>query len=113
MDKGAHFYKCDFQVHSPRDANWKGKRPQNDDERRSFAAAFVTACRSNRQTLHAWHLPRVDHDTRPDRENFLSRAWLDFAIGAPARRDDDAYRIVSLPRRIAGAMAIYQQRGLA
>ena len=24
MDKGAHFYKCDFQVHSPRDINWTG-----------------------------------------------------------------------------------------
>lgn len=26
MDKGAHFYKCDFQVHSPRDINWTGER---------------------------------------------------------------------------------------
>lgn len=26
MDKGAHFYKCDFQVHSPRDINWTGNR---------------------------------------------------------------------------------------
>jgi len=26
MDKGAHFYRCDFQVHSPRDRNWTGKR---------------------------------------------------------------------------------------
>jgi hypothetical protein len=25
MDKGAHFYQCDFQVHTPRDQNWKGK----------------------------------------------------------------------------------------
>ncbi|MFD2164500.1 TrlF family AAA-like ATPase [Paradesertivirga mongoliensis] len=26
MDKGAHFHKCDFQVHSPRDINWTGSR---------------------------------------------------------------------------------------
>src|SRR5690242_9744802 len=26
MDKGAHFYKCDFQVHSPRDNQWNGNR---------------------------------------------------------------------------------------
>jgi len=24
MDKGAHFYKTDFQIHSPRDAQWVG-----------------------------------------------------------------------------------------
>lgn len=26
MDKGAHFQKCDFQVHSPRDNSWTGKK---------------------------------------------------------------------------------------
>ncbi|WP_321430689.1 hypothetical protein [uncultured Methanolobus sp.] len=26
MDKGAHFYRCDFQVHTPRDINWTGKK---------------------------------------------------------------------------------------
>ncbi|WP_440068071.1 TrlF family AAA-like ATPase [Tenacibaculum discolor] len=26
MDKGAKFYRCDFQVHSPRDINWTGVR---------------------------------------------------------------------------------------
>ena len=26
MDKGAHFYRCDFQVHSPRDRNWTGNK---------------------------------------------------------------------------------------
>jgi len=26
MDKGAHYYKCDFQVHSPRDRGWTGKK---------------------------------------------------------------------------------------
>lgn len=26
MDKGAHFYRCDFQVHSPRDRGWTGNK---------------------------------------------------------------------------------------
>jgi len=26
MDKGAHFYKCDFQIHTPRDINWIGNK---------------------------------------------------------------------------------------
>jgi len=26
MDKGAHFYRCDFQVHSPRDRAWTGQK---------------------------------------------------------------------------------------
>ncbi len=26
MDKGAHFYKCDFQVHTPRDRSWSGSK---------------------------------------------------------------------------------------
>ena len=26
MDKGAKFYRCDFQLHSPRDIAWTGAR---------------------------------------------------------------------------------------
>lgn len=47
MDSGAHFYRCDFQVHSPRDPQWTGVRPLSEVDRRAFAAAFVTACRAN------------------------------------------------------------------
>lgn len=33
MDKGAHFYRCDFQVHSPRDKKWVGRKfGVNSDE---------------------------------------------------------------------------------
>ncbi|MDR4499645.1 MAG: AAA family ATPase [Candidatus Scalindua sp.] len=45
MDHGAHFYKCDFQVHTPRDNNWIGERPLTDDDRKSYADDFVKACR--------------------------------------------------------------------
>ena len=46
MDKGAHFYRCDFQVHTPRDKQWSGYVPQNEAERKAFAERFVQACRS-------------------------------------------------------------------
>lgn len=43
-DKGAHFRRCDFQIHTPRDNQWKGDRPAVGD-RLAYAQAFVTACR--------------------------------------------------------------------
>ncbi|HVW07491.1 MAG TPA: AAA family ATPase [Bryobacteraceae bacterium] len=45
MDKGAHFYKCDFQVHTPRDLNWTGAACVTDEERRNYATSLVQACR--------------------------------------------------------------------
>jgi type III restriction enzyme len=45
MDKGAHFYRCDFQVHSPRDCNWVGHRPESEDDRKEYAKRFIAACR--------------------------------------------------------------------
>lgn len=43
-DKGAHFRRCDFQVHTPRDNQWKGSRPSPED-RAKYAKSFVAACR--------------------------------------------------------------------
>lgn len=31
MDKGAHFYHCDFQVHTPRDLQWHANVVQAND----------------------------------------------------------------------------------
>jgi type III restriction enzyme len=45
MDRGARFYRCDFQVHSPRDCNWKGERPETEHARREYARRFIAACR--------------------------------------------------------------------
>jgi chromosome segregation protein len=45
MDQGAHFYKCDFQVHSPRDAQWNGKAAVTETERKAYAEELVLACR--------------------------------------------------------------------
>lgn len=46
MDKGNHFYKCDLQIHSPRDRNWKGGPAVTEGERVEFAKKFVKECRS-------------------------------------------------------------------
>lgn len=46
MDKGAHFFRCDFQVHTPRDIRWTGKERITDDDRRAYAAELVQACRT-------------------------------------------------------------------
>lgn len=45
MDKGAHFYRCDFQVHTPRDINWSGDRPQTPENRKSYAEDLIKKCR--------------------------------------------------------------------
>jgi chromosome segregation protein len=45
MDKGAHFYRCDFQVHTPRDANWIGSEAVMPEERATYATELIRACR--------------------------------------------------------------------
>jgi chromosome segregation protein len=44
-DKGAHFYRADFQVHTPRDLNWDGAGAKTDAERQAYAGEFVACCR--------------------------------------------------------------------
>lgn len=44
-DKGAHFYRCDFQVHTPRDGNWQGQDAVSEAQREAFASGLVQACR--------------------------------------------------------------------
>jgi hypothetical protein len=45
MDKGAHFYRCDLQVHSPRDQNWAGDDAVAEEQRQAYANQLVQACR--------------------------------------------------------------------
>lgn len=47
-DKGGHFYRADFQVHTPRDTQWDGDRPADRD---TWADLFVTKGRE--KGLHA------------------------------------------------------------
>lgn len=46
MDSGAHYFKTDLQVHTPRDRAWTGKRPVSDEERERYARSFVSSCRA-------------------------------------------------------------------
>ena len=46
MDKGNHYKKCDLQVHSPRDRNWKGSACVREVERETYSKAFVKECRA-------------------------------------------------------------------
>ena len=50
-DKGGHFYRSDFQVHTPRDTQWKGAHPVSDADRKAWAESFVAQCRA--EVLHA------------------------------------------------------------
>lgn len=45
MDQGNHYKKCDLQVHSPRDRNWKGDNCVTEEERGVYSKAFVKECR--------------------------------------------------------------------
>lgn len=45
-DDGAHFFRSDLQVHSPRDAQWKGAKATTAAERQAFAQEFVAECRN-------------------------------------------------------------------
>jgi len=44
-DRGAHFFRCDLQVHTPRDINWTGSECVTSEGRREYAAQLVQACR--------------------------------------------------------------------
>lgn len=46
MDQGNHYKKCDLQVHSPRDRNWKGSDCVTQEEREAYSKAFVKECRA-------------------------------------------------------------------
>jgi type III restriction enzyme len=44
-DKGAHYHRCDFQVHTPRDLQWTGADRVTEEERMAYATSLVEACR--------------------------------------------------------------------
>ena len=44
-DKGAHFFRCDLQVHTPRDINWSGQDAVTEDERQAYARLLTQTCR--------------------------------------------------------------------
>lgn len=47
-DKGAHFHRCDLQVHSPRDPRWAGRSYTEDADRADYAARLIASCREKK-----------------------------------------------------------------
>lgn len=83
MDKGAHFYRCDFQVHTPRDQNWKGKDSVSAEDRAQYAQSLVAYCRSH--DLHA--IAVTDHH---------DMAFVPYVLKAAAAETDESG--AALPR---------------
>jgi chromosome segregation protein len=48
MNKGARYFKCDFQVHTPRDLKFSGQACVSDVERKVYSENFIKACREKR-----------------------------------------------------------------
>jgi chromosome segregation protein len=48
MNKGARYFKCDFQVHTPRDLQFSGQSCVSDAERKAYSEKFIKACREKR-----------------------------------------------------------------
>ena len=86
-DKGAHFYRSDFQVHTPRDRGWTGPDCVSDGERKAYAKTLVDACRT--KGLQA--IAVTDHH---------DMAFADFIRTAAAEETDDAGVILPTPERL-------------
>ena len=101
-DKGAHFYRCDFQVHSPRDGNWTGADCITDDERRAYAEKLVGACRQrglhaiavtdHHDMLFASYVRRAAEDEKdangqllPKEERLIVFPGMELTLGVPCQ----------------------------
>jgi hypothetical protein len=45
-DAGARYWRCDLQVHTPRDQRWPGDDPRGQDERRALARTYLAAAQT-------------------------------------------------------------------
>jgi chromosome segregation protein len=87
VDKGAHFYRCDFQVHTPRDQNWKGKDAATAEERAEYAQSLVSYCRSH--DLHA--IAVTDHH---------DMAFVPYVLNAATAETDDSGEVLPRDKRL-------------
>lgn len=77
MDKGAHFRRCDFQVHTPRDPQWAGRRCHSEEDRKAYAETLIQQCRDK----------RLDAIAITDHHDFAFFPYIREA--ARSERDDD------------------------
>lgn len=89
-DKGGHFYRADFQVHTPRDTQWDGARPPLAG-REQWAAVFVAAARER----------GLDAVAISDHHDFTYFPYIRKAAAVEVREDGtpvaDAERLVVFP----------------
>lgn len=102
MDKGAHFHRCDFQVHTPRDIQWSGAKCVAPEERQAYAAKLVAACRERRldaiavtdhhDMLFAAYVQRAaaeetDTEGKPlgERERLVVFPGMELTLGVPCQ----------------------------
>lgn len=101
-DNGGHFYRADFQVHTPRDTQWDGARPQSEEEREAWADSFVAAARTKELNAvaisdhHDFALfpyvkraaqrePSENGDARPERERLVVFPALELSLTVPCQ----------------------------
>lgn len=48
MNKGARYFKCDFQVHTPRDLQFTGQPYVSEDDRKVYSENFIKSCREKK-----------------------------------------------------------------
>jgi type III restriction enzyme len=48
MNKGARYFKCDFQVHTPRDLQFTGQPYVSEDDRKIYSENFIKSCREKK-----------------------------------------------------------------
>ena len=81
QDRGAHFHRADFQVHTPRDGQWQGARPVSDEDREAFADSLIAACRAK----------ALDAIAVTDHHDF---AFFPFIKAAAAREETEQHVVV-------------------
>jgi type III restriction enzyme len=87
MDKGAHYYRCDLQVHTPRDLRWTGKECVSPEDRRAYAEALVRACREK----NVQGIAITDHH---------DMVFAGFVTGAAQEETDDAGKPLPPEKRL-------------
>lgn len=101
-DEGGHFFRADFQVHTPRDTQWTRVRPTDEAGRKAWAESFVAAARD--KGLHAvaisdhhdfTYFPYIkeaaEHETAadgtpiPERERLVVFPALELTLSVPCQ----------------------------
>ena len=89
-DKGGHFYRADFQVHTPRDTQWDGSRPAFA-QREGWARTFIASAREK----------GLDAVAISDHHDFAFFPYIKQAAAAEVRADGSevpaAERLVVFP----------------